>query len=39
VPGGALVVSHNTVGRDAICAANDPTPTDGNVVGRTNTCG
>ena len=39
VPGGSLTVSHNTVGRDAICSANDPTPTDGNLVGRTNTCG
>jgi hypothetical protein len=39
VAGGALIVSHNVVSRDAICAANDPTPTDGNVVGRTNTCG
>lgn len=39
VPGGSLVVSHNVVSRDAICADNDPTPTDGNVVGRTNTCG
>jgi hypothetical protein len=39
VPGGALRVSHNVVNRDAICAANDPAPIDGNVVGRTNTCG
>ena len=39
VPGGALIVSHNVVNRDAICTANDPVPTDGNVVGRTNTCG
>ncbi len=33
--GGSLVVSHNIVGRDAICANNDPPPADGNVVGRT----
>jgi hypothetical protein len=39
VSGGALVVSHNVIGRDAICAANNPTPTDGNTVARTNTCG
>jgi hypothetical protein len=39
VLGGALVVSQNVVGRDAICANNDPAPTDGNVVGRSNTCG
>jgi hypothetical protein len=39
VPGGSLVVSHNLIGRDAVCAANDPTPTDGNTVARTNSCG
>jgi hypothetical protein len=39
VDGGELIVSHNVVRRDAICASNDPPPTDGNVVGRTNTCG
>jgi hypothetical protein len=37
--GGSLVVSHNVVGRDAICAADNPTPTDGNTVTRANTCG
>jgi len=37
--GGALIVSQNVVGRDAICSDDDPAPTDGNVVGRTNSCG
>jgi hypothetical protein len=41
VPGGTLEVSGNVVGRDATCAANNPTVTVNgpNVVGRSNTCG
>jgi hypothetical protein len=41
VPGGALEVSGNAVGRDATCTANDPAVTVGapNSAGRSNSCG
>jgi hypothetical protein len=41
VPGGSLIVSGNTVGRDATCAANSPAVTVNtpNTAGRSNTCG
>ena len=41
VPGGSLIVSGNTVGRDATCAANNPAVTvdTPNTAGRSNTCG
>jgi hypothetical protein len=38
--GGSLEVSGNNVGRDAICARNNPTPSgDNNVAQGRNTCG
>lgn len=33
------MVSDNIVGQNAICAGNDPDPSDRNVVAGKNTCG
>jgi hypothetical protein len=41
VPGGALIVTNNLVGRDATCAGNNPAVfvPEPNVAERSNTCG